>query len=87
MILTCASQVMTIVVSVYDIRGAYTTVLCAVNEQLKNFAATNIKNDGRTPADLAFETALEVRHISCAHACLIWTYESCRLWKMFVDRH
>jgi hypothetical protein len=44
----------------YAIRPAYMTVLCAVNEQVKNFAVTAIPCDGRAEAEIAFEQALQV---------------------------
>jgi hypothetical protein len=54
------AQVVSILMNQYDMRGAYATVLCAVNEQLKNFHVTGIIRDGRTDAELKFEEALEV---------------------------
>jgi hypothetical protein len=54
------AQVVSILMNQYDMRGAYATVLCAVNEQLKNFHVTGITRDGRTDAELRFEEALEV---------------------------
>lgn len=35
-------------------------VMCAVNEQLRNFDKTGIKGDGRTIAELSFEQGLKV---------------------------
>lgn len=36
-------------------------VMCAVNEQVRNFGKTGIKGDGRSAAELVFEESLEVR--------------------------
>eukprot|EP00953_Heterococcus_sp_UTEX-ZZ885_P014597 8265-Heterococcus_DN1.PRE.2 len=55
------AQVVSILMNQYDMRGAYATVLCAVNEQLKNFHVTGIIRDGRTDAELRFEEALEAK--------------------------
>ncbi|CAM9476639.1 unnamed protein product, partial [Pylaiella littoralis] len=44
----------------YDLRGAYSVVMSAVNEQVRNFDKTGIKGDSRTAAELSFEESLKV---------------------------
>ncbi|KAG5192892.1 hypothetical protein JKP88DRAFT_260801 [Tribonema minus] len=45
----------------YNMRTAYMTVLCAVNEQVKNFAVTGMKCDSRAEAEMKFEEALQFK--------------------------